>query len=114
MSVEGTLLEIDRRLAAGGPDEYREHLTEEALLIVPGEALSKQETIAAMGESPGWDELRLDDVRTLELTDHAAVITYRFTGRRGEDFTYEALMSSTYVRRDGEWKLAFHQQTPLG
>ena len=26
--------------------------------------------------------------------------------------TYSALVSSAYVRRDGGWRLAFHQQTP--
>jgi hypothetical protein len=26
---------------------------------------------------------------------------------------YEALVSSAYVRRDGQWKMAFHHQTPL-
>ncbi|MDQ6748713.1 MAG: hypothetical protein M3010_11500 [Candidatus Dormibacteraeota bacterium] len=26
---------------------------------------------------------------------------------------YQALMTSTYVRRSGTWKLALHQQTPI-
>jgi hypothetical protein len=30
-----------------------------------------------------------------------------------EEFKNSALASSVYVKRDGLWKLAFHQQTPL-
>jgi hypothetical protein len=50
----------------------------------------------------------------LELGDAVAVLNYRFSGRRGEDFSYSALMSSIYERREGEtWQLVLHQQTPL-
>ena len=47
------------------------------------------------------------------IADDAALLSYRFRGRRGDDFTYTALMGSVYVRRDGAWRMAFHQQTPV-
>jgi len=52
------------------------------------------------------------DERVLDLTPDSAVVAYRVEATR-EDMDYEALLNSTYVREDGEWKLALHQQTPL-
>jgi hypothetical protein len=37
-----------------------------------------------MDDNPGWDEFTISDERVLELADAAAVLTYRFSGRRGE------------------------------
>ncbi len=38
-------------------------------------------------------------------------MTYGAVAQRDSQ-TYSALMSSVYVRREDEWKLTFHQQTP--
>lgn len=46
------------------------------------------------------------------LADDAATLVYRASAQRG-DVGFEAWMSSTYVRRDGEWKLAVYQQTQI-
>jgi hypothetical protein len=40
------------------------------------------------------------------------VLVYSVVAQREGLEPYSAVVSSTYVRRDGEWKLAFHQQTP--
>ena len=83
-------------------------------MIVPGEALTKDATVAAMDESPVWDEFTISAERVIELAGGAAVLTYRFRGRRGESFSYSALMTSVCERGDGEkWQLVLHQQTPL-
>lgn len=55
--------------------------------------------------------MELDGV--LQPADDIAILTYRARADRGEDERYRALVSSGYVRRGGEWKMAFHQQTPL-
>jgi hypothetical protein len=112
MDLLETLMALDERLAGGGPDEYRELLIDDALLVVPDMVLSKELTIEAMGDSPGWDDLRLSEGRLTRLSPSSAVVTYRFDGRRGES-AYSAIMSSAYIEREGAWKLAFHQQTPV-
>lgn len=106
------LLAIEHALAAGTGDTYRERLRDDAVVIVPGQALTLEETAAAMDASPGWDTFALDDARVLALGETAAVLTYRFTGRHGED-TYSALMTSAYGRDGDGWRLVLHQQTPL-
>ena len=114
MDLKSKLLEIEHQLADGGGDDYELHLDERAVVIVPGQALDKRATVEAMRASAGWSELALEDVALLELSDDSAALTYRFDGRRGEDFSYSALMSSVYVRRPDAWRLVLHQQTPLG
>jgi hypothetical protein len=83
-------------------------------VVVPGQVLTKEATIEAIGLSPGWDSFSIADARVVRLTPDSAVLTYRFSGRRGGDPAYDALMGSAYVKREGSWKMAFHQQTPLG
>ena len=47
-----------------------------------------------------------------QLQDAAALV---YTGRASRDGSadFVALMSSLYVRRDGRWRLALYQQTPV-
>ena len=106
------LLEIERTLGGGSGDDYRRHLTDDALVVVPGAAISRAQAAYAIDETPGWDEFEIADERIVELTPDSVAVSYRWSSRRADE-EYSALMSSVYVRRDGEWKLALHQQTPL-
>ena len=113
MSDAETLVAIEHELAAGDSDAYRRYLRDDAVVIVPSEVLDKEATIAAVESSPGWDEFSIEDETVVLLGEGAALVTYRFDGRRS-DLDYAALLSSAYVRsNDGDWKLAFHQQTPI-
>jgi hypothetical protein len=108
-----TLLPLERALAGGGGDEYRARLAEEAVVIVPGAVLDRDSTVAAMDASSGWDDFAFEGVRALPIGDDAGLLTYTFEGRRGAQH-YRAVLSSVYVRRDGDWRMVLHQQTPLG
>jgi hypothetical protein len=112
--MEHELLELERELAAGDGDTYRARLAPDALVIVPGQRLDRDACAAAIDASPGWDDFSLSEASARELGSDAALVSYRFDGRRGDDFAYAALMTSVYARRDGDWKLLLHQQTPLG
>lgn len=112
MDLERRLLELEHELATGTGDTYRARLADDALLVVPGQALDKPAAVAAMDASPGWDAVALQSPEVRRLGDGAALLTYRFTGRRGAT-RYVALMASVYVEQGGEWWMAFHQQTPL-
>ena len=66
-----------------------------------------------MNSSDGWDAIAFADERCIQLNEDTALLTYRFTGRRGDDFEYTALMGSVYVHQHDGWRMAFQQQTPL-
>lgn len=108
------LIGLEEGLWKGGGDLYRERLAEDALLIVPGAVLTKEETAAAIEASPRWTSVSIEDPRLVELGEGSALVIYRASARRdGDAGPYKALVGSAYVRRDGDWELAFHQQTPL-
>lgn len=106
------LLRIEHQLARGDGATYEQHLAEGAVIVVLGDVLDRAATIEAMDASPGWDEVSIGEEAVRELGPDAALLTYRFRGRRGRDH-YAATLSSAYVK-DGEgcWKLVFHQRTP--
>ena len=111
--LKDQLLQIERTLGGGRGDDYREHLTDDAVVVVPGAAIDREQTAFAIDATPGWDEFEISQERVVRLTGDSAVLTYRWSSRRGDE-TYEALMSSVYVRQPDEtWKLALHQQTPV-
>ncbi len=92
---------------------YREHLADEVLVVLPGGTIidDRRRVVDSMGGEP-WARFELSDERELRLGEDAAVVTYRVRAQRG-DFDYRALLSSTYVRTDDDWRMAVHQQTPV-
>lgn len=100
--------------AAGDPDFYRSHFADDGLIALAMGVMDKTQTVEAMGSAQPWAEFRLDDRRRLDIADDVASLTYRATARReSDDADYTAVVSSVYVRRNGDWTLVLHQQTPV-
>ncbi|MBO3086470.1 nuclear transport factor 2 family protein [Cellulomonas fengjieae] len=111
MAVVDELMAIENDLALGRGAQYERVLHDDALVVVPGAVLTKDECVRAMDASPGWDEVDLGEPRLVESRATATVV-YPFVGTRGSR-TYRAVLSSTYTRGpDGRWRLLVHQQTP--
>jgi hypothetical protein len=92
---------------------YEQVLDDDVVMLLPGgmRVTDRAAIVASMGGQP-WDSYRLEDPQVLELDDATAVVSYGVVAQRDGSPPFSALMSSTYVRRDAGWKLAFHQQTP--
>jgi hypothetical protein len=112
MTLAQTLFALERELAHGDGETYKRLLTDGAVVVVPAMTMDKAQTVDAMNASSGWDAVGFADKKLTELNDEAALLTYRFLGRRG-DVDYKALMGSVYVLTGQGWRLAFHQQTLL-
>jgi uncharacterized protein (TIGR02246 family) len=112
------LIEVERKLWSNDAAFYRSMLVEEAVLVFPGTGvIGRDAAVAAIlkenAEGRRWAEVAFENVRTLPLAKDAVLLTYRAAARwEHEEAAETALASSVYVRRDGSWKLAFHQQTP--
>lgn len=91
---------------------YERILARGAVMVVPGMVLDRADAIEAMGEAPPWTAFSLEEVRVLEPREDLAIVVYTATAHRHGSGPYTALMTSTYVRHDGTWKLSLHQQTP--
>lgn len=120
-TTERALIDLETRsweaLAVGGEEctaYYDEILDVEPVILMPGGlVLRDRDTIVKSMGGPPWTNYRLEEMRVIELSPDAAVITYGAVARRnGQARPYSAFISSTYARRDDGWKLAVHQQTP--
>jgi len=92
---------------------YDDVLASDVLVLLPGGMVidDREGMVDSMRGDP-WDSYDLQDERVMPLGGSAAVVAYRAVARRaGQE--YAALCNSTYVRQDGRWKLALHQQTPI-
>lgn len=116
MEVRDSLLRLEHEFwaAAGDGQFYERRFAEDGLLIVPGvtEVMDKAATTAAVAQSSPWTSYELHDVRCAELASDVAALAYRAAASR-EGERYEAMITSVYVRQNGDWQLALHQQTPI-
>jgi hypothetical protein len=96
---------------SAGADYYRDRLARDALMAFPFGILGRDDALAAMASAEPWERYALHDVRVLALGDGAAAVVYRADAQRPGAAPFRATISSVYVREDGEWKLALHQQS---
>ena len=82
-------------------------------MVLPFAVLNREATVASMREAPPWSRYELADEQVIALSNEAATLLYRATAQRQGQPEYRALMSTTYVRVNGEWLVKLHQQTPL-
>jgi hypothetical protein len=120
MSLEKHLLDVEKRLWRNDAGLYHDNLTDEALLVFPETGVITRDVavdaiLAENAEGRKWAEADFEGVRCVRLTEDVALLTYRVTARwEHEARESPALASSVYLRSEGVWKLAFHQQSPLG
>jgi hypothetical protein len=117
MSIETDLREQEERFwgAAGDAGFWDEHFADDGVVALAMGLMDKRTVVEAQDAAAPWATYALDDVRVVELDDQVVSISYRVTARRaGDDSDYVAVVTSVYVRRDGDWVLAVHQQTPAG
>ena len=119
MELEKQLLDIERKLWTNDAVFYEKSFVDAALLVFPETGvITRDVAVAAIrtenAEGRKWAEVEFKDVRVVRLTDDSAVLTYKVAARwEHEDSSSTALATSVYVRRKGEWRVGFHQQTPL-
>lgn len=115
MTVQDDLLALEHRLWTGGADDYRDILDADCLIAFTEMAglMTRDQIADSAGDGGRWHDVETEGVGVVQPTDEVAILTYRAQATRKDGEPYRALLSSAYVRRDGEWKMAFHQQTPL-
>ncbi len=92
---------------------YSEHLTSDAVMAFSFGVLTRQQALEAMASAPAWSTYDMQDPQVVALTPDSGIVVYRVVAQRPGQPVYTATISSTYVRRDGTWRLAFHQQSPV-
>lgn len=119
MELEKQLIDIERKLWTNDAVFSKNNLIEESLLVfsetgVITRGVAVDAILTENAEGRRWAEVQFDEVRSLRLADDVALLTYRVAARwEHEESKRSELASSVYIKRDGVWKLAFHQQTPI-
>jgi hypothetical protein len=114
---EREIIDLERRgwdalCTPNGAAFYADLMTDDAVMVFPGAAMTKKESLAAMRAEKPWSSYKIDDPRVLRVGTGGRLVLYRATAKRTGAGTYVALMTSIYVRRSDGWKMVFHQQTP--
>jgi Domain of unknown function (DUF4440) len=117
-SVADELEALERRgwEALSGPDGaafYEAVMAADGLMVFPGTVMDRATSLRAIASATPWETFELSDMRVIEASPDAGIVTYRAVARRPGENPYRALMSSAYARR-GSWQLVLHQQTPGG
>jgi hypothetical protein len=117
MSLQNDLLAKERTLWSGGAPAYRNALDGDCLIAFTEMAgVQSRDAIADMaGKGERWHDVDIEVEGLLNPTPDVTLLTYRVSALKGKSTEpYNARVSSGYVRRDGDWRMMFHQQTPLG
>lgn len=118
MSAHDELFALEEGFWLAGADHFAAHVDDQCLLAFPqaGEmhGIHSAEDVAATATPDNrWRDLSMTGRHVIELTDDVTIISYRAEVTRADGQPYAALVSSAYVRRGDERKLAFHQHSPV-
>jgi hypothetical protein len=115
MALEQDLLTLEKGFWTEDANYYREHVDDQCLLAFTEMAgVRSNEDIASMRGGSNWKNIDLDEKGFVQLSDDSVLLTYEVHAQRKTgDEPYAAIVTTAYVKRGGEWKMAFHQQTPL-
>ena len=116
--VPATLLDLERQgwdsLCDGTGDAfYGRLMTEDAVMaLANGQLMDRATVIAALAQAPPWRTYEISDVRFVDTgPDSGALVYIGSAYGEAQEPAFVGAMSSVYVRRDGEWRLALYQQT---
>ena len=113
--LEQDLVALERQFWTGDTNFYRQHLDEKCLTVFQEQAgVFSREDVAQQASNPKrWRVQQIQPKGFLQPTDDTAIVTCEVYAKRETGEAHHTLTSSGYIRRHGEWKMTFHQQTPL-
>lgn len=78
-----------------------------------GRRFDKPAVLRALPAESGAFRYRAFDIQVQSLAPDLAQVRYRSERRAGDEPPRQALRSSLWQRRDGRWRMLFHQGTPI-
>ncbi|UXU74219.1 MULTISPECIES: nuclear transport factor 2 family protein [unclassified Paracoccus (in: a-proteobacteria)] len=103
----------ERDFWLAGVAEAARKLDEACLMAFAGTGiLTRRRVVESLSAVPRWQEITMTDRASIE-TDDLCVLAYRATARRPGADTYRAICTTTWIRRDGDWRIVQHQQTAV-
>ena len=109
------LWSFEESLWTEGPDNYRDKVDAEVVMVLPRPpfVLRGTEAIDAVADTPVWDSAELSERTVSRPQEGLIVIGYHVHAQRGDE-AYEAHCTSVIRRLEHEvWRVVQHQQTPV-
>jgi glyoxylase I family protein len=75
-----------------------------------GRRWDRAAVLVALAEAP--PDVTIEEFAAVRVGEDVVLVTFRTIGRAADTPARHALRSSLWVRRDGRWRLRFHQGTP--
>jgi hypothetical protein len=102
-------------LCTGTGSEFygRVMTTDGVMVLANGQVMTREEVVAALRDAPPWASYEISDLRRVAVGPDATALVYVGTAHRDEGPSIVAAMTSSYVRVDGQWRLALYTQTPV-
>jgi len=117
MNIAKALSDIERTLWTNYVELYRQTVLHDAVIIFPDVGrIGLEQALNALREENAagrrWAKVDLQDARALALGPDVVLLHYAAVARWNymKD-TEKALCATLYVKREGAWRVAFHQQT---
>jgi hypothetical protein len=111
------LLVLEKRFWTGDSAFFEQNTDSECLVALSLEmagVMGNKDLAGTVKDGNRWKALEFDLKGTVQPSDDVVMLTYGANATRANGETYDALVSTGYVRRSDGWKMMFHQQTPLG
>jgi ketosteroid isomerase-like protein len=115
-TVKDEILELEKRFWSADPKFYQECMEDDVIVVMePMGFIPKGKAVAIADQTEGWTNVSLSDVHVLELSPECAAVAYHGEAKGADGKPQRSSVSSTYVRRDGKWRLAMtsHQPWPV-
>jgi hypothetical protein len=114
-AVEKDLLALERQFWTGDAAFYERNVDESCLVAFNRDmagVMSNKEIAATVKDGARWQDLEIELKGLVTPSDDTAILSYEARAKRQNGEPYAALVSTGYAKRDGRWKMVFHQQTP--
>lgn len=110
------LWKIEERLWTGDGEDVAAALDPACMMAFPqvGILNGAPAILESLRGAPRWVNIEIKDQTLARPEESLAVLAYRARAKRlGDESAYAAVCTSTYVARQGVWRMVQHQQTPV-
>ncbi|MEO7084798.1 MAG: nuclear transport factor 2 family protein [Gemmatimonadaceae bacterium] len=123
-TVDQELADLERKYWQAMKDKDVEtavQLTDEPCIITGAQGVSRidRESYRKLMTEAKWElvDYEFSDMQTQRVTDDVAVVAYKVKEKltvEGKPVSFEASDSSTWVKRNGQWRCAVHTEAVSG
>ncbi len=109
---DASIWELEAKLWRGGAEVYAQLVDDNVVMALPQDpfVFSREEAIAAVTNTPRWEEINFSRQQIVRPQEGLIAIAYRAEARRGEE-RYVAYCTSTMRRiKHDVWRVVQHSQ----